>query len=646
MGDNFRDDYDNGLDSSYYLSTGNLGAPTSPMTPKQLEELGLRLNAGMKNVEIGTLARSKFQTIPEQHFEEMRRLADLTDGTISLHAPITEGFDPAGFKEGTWSEDHRAEIERELKDVLRKAHKVDPKGNIRVNMHTSSDVQAYAFEKNKEKYPDDVKAMWFVDQETGKTGALPTTEEFDKEGKFRPVGALEKIEDINRQQWSDQRLQLRSQIHNRKAYERDRLVHTDLLSSSIKEREAHGLEPEKEIKLGDSKVPTSKIANDYLAERGHIKDYEGSIIESSKGLFDEYLKYYAPEKEERDKKELKEKLKSQFSGLLNGYSQQKKIQSEYEDKINRKIIDIEDPIKKYELVRQLEAERNAKIKQALGRDLITADEFASIIDRTDTPSRWKPVEEFALDKTKQTVANAAMYGLEISKNDPKKAPVITFENVFPGVPFSRGDSMVELVKETRNHLAKELQEKKKYSGEQAKKIAEQLIGATWDVGHIYHLKKHGFSDKEILEEAKKVAPYLKHVHLTDNFGYHDSHLPLGMGTVPIKENIKIFEEAGYKGTMIEEAGAYAAEFGRHPFPESLRGLNAPLYSDDGNAPRWKMIQDRYSENMPGYSGFGDILPEQHFQSLYGAGFTTQTIPRELGGQSPGQQSRFSGTPNV
>ena len=45
---------------------------------------------------------------------------------------------------------------------------------------------------------------------------------------------------------------------------------------------------------------------------------------------------------------------------------------------------------------------------------------------------------------------------------------------------------------------------------------------------------------------------------------------------------------------------------------------------------WATIRDKYGQYMLGY---GDILPEQHFQSLYGSGFSG--LPRELGGQMAG-----------
>jgi sugar phosphate isomerase/epimerase len=69
----------------------------------------------------------------------------------------------------------------------------------------------------------------------------------------------------------------------------------------------------------------------------------------------------------------------------------------------------------------------------------------------------------------------------------------------------------------------------------AEKEAEKLIGITWDVGHINMIRRFGYSEKDVIKEAGKVAPMLKHVHLSDNFGLEHTELPMGMGNVPIKE---------------------------------------------------------------------------------------------------------------
>ena len=56
-------------------------------------------------------------------------------------------------------------------------------------------------------------------------------------------------------------------------------------------------------------------------------------------------------------------------------------------------------------------------------------------------------------------------------------------------------------------------------------------------------------------------------------------------------------------------------------------------------PYWKDVWE--TEGKYGL-GYGPTLPEQHF-AMYGGGFSN--LPLELGGQVPGDRSRFAGTPN-
>ena len=51
-------------------------------------------------------------------------------------------------------------------------------------------------------------------------------------------------------------------------------------------------------------------------------------------------------------------------------------------------------------------------------------------------------------------------------------------------------------------------------------MAKKLIGATWDVGHIHMLRKYGYTEKEIVEEAKKIAShYQMPLHTIEKAGH-------------------------------------------------------------------------------------------------------------------------------
>ena len=102
-------------------------------------------------------------------------------------------------------------------------------------------------------------------------------------------------------------------------------------------------------------------------------------------------------------------------------------------------------------------------------------------------------------------------------------------------------SFEEALNIAKDRFVKKAVKEEGVSEKEAKRIADKLIGATWDVAHINMMRRAGYTEEETkklgIEEAKKIAPVLKHLHIVDNFGFSDTHLPPGMGNVPIKEII-------------------------------------------------------------------------------------------------------------
>ena len=137
---------------------------------------------------------------------------------------------------------------------------------------------------------------------------------------------------------------------------------------------------------------------------------------------------------------------------------------------------------------------------------------------------------------------------------------------------------------------------------------------------------------------KKIAKHVKHIHLTDNFGFEDSHLPPGEGSANIKEQLKAIEdsigtEEFEKRRAIVEAGEFVANFKEAPHLYALSDLNSPLYAEE-NGPYWKNMWDRQGIYM---GGFGEMLPQKYFD-LYGAPGFAQ-LPVALGGSSGGAPDR-------
>ncbi|MEZ5334265.1 MAG: sugar phosphate isomerase/epimerase family protein [Methanolobus sp.] len=79
-----------------------------------------------------------------------------------------------------------------------------------------------------------------------------------------------------------------------------------------------------------------------------------------------------------------------------------------------------------------------------------------------------------------------------------------------------------------------------------KEVDRKNAGMTFDVGHANTM---GLVD----EFVEKCLSKIKHMHIHDNHGVHDEHLPLGKGTIDWK---KLMESiSGYKGRLVTEMGS-------------------------------------------------------------------------------------------
>ena len=88
----------------------------------------------------------------------------------------------------------------------------------------------------------------------------------------------------------------------------------------------------------------------------------------------------------------------------------------------------------------------------------------------------------------------------------------------------------------------------------APQLAELLnpipeLGLHLDIGHANLQVPHNTTREILAEHGKR----LRHVHMHDNKGGHaDLHLPLGTGTVDLRECVRALQECGYDGTITLE----------------------------------------------------------------------------------------------
>ncbi|MBI2106032.1 hypothetical protein HYT56_04315 [Candidatus Woesearchaeota archaeon] len=636
MADNFKKEYAGSMDSKYYFSAekipaGKVGATASPQTPNQIGELTSRLNQGLKAVEIGAMNQRLLDQVPLEHFNEIRRMNKLTGAEATLHAPIQD-LDLAGFSQQGWSEFNRKESVEKLKSSIDRARQMDIKGNIPITVHAGGfpaqkwqkeglygskeiktedgrKIKDYTIAEGEKTLPDQRSEMMIVNRETGQ---MQNTRYEIKEyisGEKQAWTPERRMDNLNRTEWDREKLQIIQWKKEMNEVE-DRFRRNEAMLRELELGEKKNLLTEEEQR----KLATLKSEEEMVEK--HKEEIYTHIRSLTEDMYSRFKKYGAGEKIELEKTE-------GFKRLFEGIKNKEEEVEEYYEKYRK----TKDEEKRGQIGREL---TKAQFDQV--------DAITRVIQNLPPPKTWISADDFAKEKVSNSITEAALYAYGKYGKD---APIISMENVYPEFALSRADSLKETVELAKGNFVDELIKKKDLSKKEAEKIADKIIGVTWDVGHIYMLKKHGYTDEDIRKEAAKIGKHVTHIHLTDNFGFEDSHLPPGEGTVNIKEQLKEIEESlsdEQKGKIksIVEAGEFVANFKEVPHLYALSNLNSPLYTEDVG-PRWDEIWDTHGHYM---AGFGEIMPQKYFD-LYGAPGFAQ-LPRELGGSagSP-ERGRFA-----
>lgn len=591
------------LNKQNLIPAGQMGMTVDPRTADQLGQLSHALNTGAVPIELGTLDPQTFDTIPKQHFEEMRRKAKLAEAKVSLHAPV-QGTDPAGFGQQGWEEQNRELVERQLKDVVDKAAIIDKKGNLPITIHGSNTSgSTFKMVDGKKEYD----MLVGVDKSSGQMVPIKETVQFSPGGnldigdKMDPMTALRSH---NSTQW---RKEVDGVLFEKESAERILAeaypVGKDIYTTmKLRPDEAHKI---------FTKLPTpqKEIVSSLRTADAHIHQAEINVT----SLFDKAYQYGGRNKEEKERRqrELKQLAQEYDKQIHGGYTSK-----DYEEIMKRA----------RKAGRILESDREKFEKIEISRSNLVGQSqaihnFAEQLRRYN-PEMITPMENFAIDKGSETFANVALHSY---KKYGEGAPIVSIENLYQGMGFSQGEDLKNLVEKSQETFVNKLVEKENISKSKAQQIAEKLIGVTFDVGHLNISKSKGFTDEDLKKEAEQIAKHVKHVHLTDNFGYSDTHLPIGMGNVPVKELLEALGEKGERARKINEVGGWFQFFKTNPFPQLLEAAGSQIYSS-GSGPYWSQAGGFQQSYMEGY---GQMLPQTNYQ-LFGAGFSQ--LPQSLGGQ--------------
>jgi|GEM_PF-1538357 len=609
------------------IPASRLGPSTNP-TVNQLVDMNLDANWGTKNIEVGYIHPKTMELTPKQFYDEMRRLAKAAGVEVSVHAPVVNlaGLD---LQEHRYKESTRKREERRLKEMIDNAKRIFGDKSGIVNVHASEAViSKMSYVPEGAKGEEVVEIQSFVDPETGEVLQAQRIKKL-VDGKVIELEPKKLAEEVVGRKVS----QLFSELH--KINEDKRKVEEELKRY---QKFVDALE-KKGLFLKDLERNKSKLAQKEREQLDRYIELTSTLqhLDEMKYDLESRIKRYAIEYNDTLKK-YKGDVKKFLQDIRRKYGSEENYIRKRAEEHYAYLKDI-DPKRYKQLV-----ERDAKLLK--GR----LYKFGVVYPGEEI-RRYIDIVDFEKDKAAETIKNAALYAYE---KYGKKAPVISVENPYPYVPFGRPKDLLRLVTEARERLAKDLVKKKHMSKSEAKKLAEKLIGVTWDVGHINLLKQYGFDDKKLLEEFKELNKkgVIKHVHITDNFGYEDSHLAPGWGNVPIKEYLKELEKKGYFGKFVIEAGGaeqmHQETKGIVPMPygPTLAYFGSSIYSALPQGERWTDFVDEFSAMYsPEFPTPRESVYQGYFTNLYGS---FSGVPGVFGAaQKEGEsKSKFSGSSMV
>jgi sugar phosphate isomerase/epimerase len=572
--------------SSYHVGAGSLGLTTDPRTANIIADASTKFSSGVKHTELALVSPEIFDSVPKQHLKEVNQLAKLIGAEVSIHAPV---MDASGISQQGYSEANRRASEIKMSEIIERSHELNPDGNVKVNFHSAEGVPGTEWSKlpdAKKDFQGEANRIIAVDKESGRLIPL------EKDTKYYPDGKTGGImikthtpeENLNNQNvvsWDNSINQIIFTKERADELLRKNEFQIRHLLNDLNEAKKMGKEEEILGKLD----PIQRTA--YM-DLGTINSYLAEVHKNANNLFSKAYEY--------------------------GTDEQKK-----------KLLEVSKNYKK---------ELDENKGNLLGESQAMRKLLFELKDEELAPNQFVPVDKFVIEKSSQTFGNSAFNAY---KKFGDKTPIMLIENPPAGFAVSTGEDLKNLVQESRKQFAKKVVEEKGVSEREANKIAEKFIGATWDLGHINMLRKHGLSEEDVIKETEKIAPFVKHVHLSDNFGFEHTELPMGMGNVPMKEIMGKLGEKGFEAKKIIEAGNWWQHFRSSPIKESLEGMGASFYTSN-IAPYWNQsigLQQGY------LGGYGMLLPQTNYD-MFGAGFSR--LPAELGGsvQTGGAGGRMGG----
>ncbi len=571
------------LFTGYRADTGTIGISTDPRTANILKEVSDKIAPGEKVVELSLIQPEILEAIPKQHLKEINRLSKLTGVDITVHGPL---IDASGVTQQGFDEQQREMAEKKILHAIERSHEINPDGNIPVTFHTANQLPGAVY--SKKEGVEKIEFMPIVNQETGQITAVKPVERYlpySKKGEVKKqiYDANKALDERNKTEWSDS---LDKVEFHRESAER---IMQEVAPAFIT----------RYIQLNSGQINQNSLIPGEMEQFKKISSAQAYLNEAERtanALFDRAYKY-GSEHQKHVLKKIAENF-GKITGRENG-GKELDVQKVFNPRVQSDAL--------FQLRSDLEKTR---------------------------PELYKSAEKYALEKSNETFGNVAWQSYKKFKD---KAPIISIENPPAGFGLSRAEDVRDMVTGSRKQFVKNAMQEG-MNKNSAEREAEKLIGVTWDVGHINQLRKFGFSGEDIVKEAEKVAPLVKHIHLSDNFGMENVELPMGMGNVDLKEVMEKLGEKGEKARKIVEAAHWWEHHKTSPIGATFEAVGGPIYSTS-EAPYWNQALGFQQGYFGGLEG--NWLPPVNYET-FGTGFSN--LPSELGGQRAGGRSRMGGNP--
>ncbi|MBS1266322.1 MAG: hypothetical protein MAG795_00289 [Candidatus Woesearchaeota archaeon] len=606
------------------MSVKNIGISTNP-TADQTQQLKARIFQGASRVELGFMGRGKGskqgrQTTPEMYGQDerrdMRELAKINEIKLSTHASPNAG-PMSGMTQGKFDPQAREKVLHEIQRAIDFAADTARGGTVVVHAgEFPRSIQEWygKDEHGKHKFrgfedEDKEGTMYLVDSQTGKLiegvrkdqkVQWPKYEKdenghiiFDDEGYPQPIFDNDKWQ-VETADWND--------------FERYADSYNQWLRKN-KPKNSNG-EPREEI------TPEQAFYRAQLDTR----------IQYAKGWANQYNEQYkeAIERKEKFEDALKSYQKLEDNMDPDEYWKIEKMIPN--DQLQLVPPDVKRP------TQYLQEQLDKMDQQIQYAREMAVSQYQQAREYEKTVERAQPIDKYAIKRSATTIAKAAEFAYNKSKalqqKGKLKSPIsVSVENIDPDMYGAHPQELKKLIQVARKKFIE--RNKKRLGESKAKKAAQDHINATFDVGHAYMWRKYyqGDPNKSFEENSKEFnkwllnqvedlnkEEYIKHVHISDNFGWNDEHVTPGQGIVPIKEFVKRMKDAGMKDLIVEPAHQdYRAMLG------GWREFGAPIYG--ATAPkagnRWSDIQHSYfGKARTPYFVFGGYAPNREEFTLW------------------------------